>query len=30
MPVLGDTPVIPQALEQTRKLLVEALAQAPR
>lgn len=25
MPVLGDTRVIPQALEETRKLLVEAL-----
>jgi ATP adenylyltransferase len=28
MPVLGDTRVIPQALEETRRLLVEALAQA--
>jgi len=25
MPVLGDTRVIPQALEETRKLLIEAL-----
>ncbi len=25
MPVLGDTHVIPQALEETRKVLVEAL-----
>ena len=28
MPVLGDTRVIPQALEETRKALVEALARA--
>jgi ATP adenylyltransferase len=28
MPVLGDTRVMPQALEQTRKVLVEALARA--
>ena len=28
MPVLGDTRVIPQALEEARKALVEALARA--